>query len=911
MAVTCLRQPLAVLQKTLSRPRQRAQQVFQRTCSVEALLAGPRVSPDVRRIVDSLLSHGREVSAADAEILFQVTGDDLAVLARAANEVRRSTVGGEVTYVVNRNINFTNVCVKRCGFCAFSRTGVDHEGYYLPPQEVLRRAGEAEAMGATEVCIQAGLPPNMAGSLYADLCRSIKAKHPLLHIHAFSPEEVIWGVSRSGRSVKDFLLELKAAGVGSLPGTSAEILDNDLRRRVAKGRLSVEQWVDVVKTAHSIGLPTTSTMMFGFCETPRQLARHLVLLRDLQKQAQAGSGAAFTEFVPLGFVAAEAPLWKKAGQLSVRPGPTGAEVLRAHAVARLVFHPQLPGGIRNIQVSWVKEGLKMAQLLLDAGANDLGGTLMNESISTAAGSRHGQLAKPSELRRLVWETGPDRSVAERTTTYEIRRRFENPTSTSWEAIAAAESLAAKSLDLQACSEARVNGALQPLEEVGDAADTFGSFHGLVRSDGFRFKKTQRVREHRPLTGGVRESQDQPHCRGFASVPSARRFFAGNGLADHLTSSNGARSVTYSPSFTLVPTYECFNVCTYCNFRKNVTKTGRDWLSDDDAEARLKQLLPEPGLNKSDTPQVVEILVMSGEVHPQALNRAAWLDRAESICSLALELGFLPHTNIGPLDRSEMARLAAVNASMGLMLEQTASSLRKQGGVHRFAPSKEPSLRIAQLRQAGELRVPFTTGILVGIGETPAERLHTLEVIAKIAEEFGHVQEVIIQPHSMGSTQRLRPGSEDSNEVLYGAESIAALPSLVRAARAMLPAAVEIQVPPNLFLHGGGKACPQTISSSPGWEVLIECLEAGASDLGGISPRDEVNPDFQFPLVQVLESALAKEGFHLSPRLPVYSQHFSWLPERVQSVLQRRLLAEPSVEDAGLLGMKQSTVLATV
>ncbi|CAE7560672.1 cofH [Symbiodinium natans] len=610
------------------------------------------VRPEVGRILESALGN-HEISATDAEVLFRTTGAELPALARVADELRAQTVGGEVTYVRNRNINFTNVCVKRCGFCAFSRTGIDHEGYFLPVDEILRRAGEAHALGATEVCIQAGLPPDMDGSLYPTIARALKSEYPSLHIHAFSPEEVLWGAKRSRCSVEEYLLRLQEAGVGSLPGTSAEILDDALRQQVAKGRLSVSQWVEVISTAHRLGLPTTATMMFGFCETPKQLASHFVLLRDIQKRAQAAGQRGFTEFVPLGFVASEAPIWKASESIRVRPGPTGAEVLRAHAVARLMLNPALPGGVRNLQVSWVKEGFRMAQLMLNAGANDLGGTLMNESISTAAGAQYGQLAKPSELRRLVWELG-GRSVAERRTTYDIVQRFESPASDSWECLAEAETRA----------ESREAPA-KSLEEVADSADTFGSFHRLIASPNFRF------REQRKPTSTALGEAIAPSMPGSG----ARRFFA----------SPAMRVVTYSPSYTMVPSYECFNACTYCNFRSPVTKEGQDWMSD--AAARKK--LTAPGLAT-----VEEILVMAGEVHPAAPNRAAWVQRAESICLLALEYGFLPHTNIGPLSREEMQRLAAVNASMGLMLEQAAPL-----PVHRFAPSKQPSIRLDQLRQA--------------------------------------------------------------------------------------------------------------------------------------------------------------------------------------------------------------------
>ena len=771
----------------------------------------------------------KEISCEDAEILFQATGPDLLSLAQAADEMRSRSVGPEVTYVVNRNINFTNVCVKRCGFCAFSRTGVDHEGYFLPLDEILRRADEAKHLGATEVCIQAGLPPNMEGSLYESITRSIKERHPDIHIHAFSPEEILWGAKCSNTSVHDFLLRLKDSGVDSLPGTSAEILDNDLRKAVAKGRLSVEEWIHVVSTAHSLGFPTTSTMMFGFCESPQHLARHLVLLRDIQKKAQKSHQIGFTEFVPLGFVSAEAPMWKKAGSLPVRPGPTGAEVLRAHAVARLVFNPKLPGGIRNIQVSWVKEGFKTAQLMLLAGANDLGGTLMNESISTAAGAQHGQLAKPAELRRLVWEL--DRPVAQRTTSYHILRRFENPVAgPSWEGISEAEMVTA---ELDAAS-----------------AGQFGSFHQLIASPKYRFK---------PPSSKASRPRTSPSSRSFSSWSVGE--------------SQKGRTITYSPSYTLVPTYECFNVCSYCNFRKNVTKKG-DWMSNESARKKLLSL------NGVD-----EILVMAGEVHPQAPNRQAWVERAASICSLALDYGFLPHTNIGPLSRTEMQRLFAVNASMGLMLETT-TALNHPGAVHQFAPSKEPSLRIAQIRQAGELAVPFTTGLLIGIGESHSDRLKALEVLASLAEEFQHLQEVILQPHSLGSNQKLKPGIKGtkgtSADVLFGSDAIAELPKLVKAARSILPPEVQIQVPPNLFLDSF-----DSFDSSGGWETLLECLENGAGDLGGISPRDEVNPDFSFPIIPQLRAALKKEGYNLEQRLPVYPQHQSWLSSRVQEVVLER------------------------
>ncbi|CAK9050418.1 unnamed protein product [Durusdinium trenchii] len=591
--------------------------------------------------------------------------------------MRSRAVGGEVTYVVNRNINFTNVCVKRCGFCAFSRTGgKSDEGYFLPLEEILRRATEAQELGATEVCVQAGLPPNMQGSLYETIAKAIKHRHPDLHLHAFSPEEVLWGAKRSNLAIRDYLLKLKDAGVDSLPGTSAEILDNELRAQVSKGRISVEEWIHVVSTAHSLGFPTTSTMMFGFCESPRHVANHLILLRDLQKRAQESSQGGFTEFVPLGFVASEAPMWRSepagpeaedAGDFAtpqlprVRPGPTGVELLRTHAVARLVFNPFLPGGIRNIQVSWVKEGFKVAQLLLACGANDLGGTLMNESISTAAGATHGQLARPKDLQNLVWSLGdPARSVAQRSTCYEIVRRFQNP------AVIVGSSLSEEQGEMS-------HSALDVVD-----AKSFGSFHQLISSPDHRFaskRASKRVTTNTTTTGlgGVRgvHLARTGNARHFSSEPDCMDGCVRDPLKNQETSlsSVSRRRITYSPSFTLVPTFECFNLCTYCNFRKNITKSG-DWMDEATARAKLK-------LHQSSGVQ--EILVMAGEVHPRASNRNQWVGRAESLCSLALDYGFLPHTNIGPLSRSEMSRLFALNASMGLMLE-TVSSLNGHGEV---------------------------------------------------------------------------------------------------------------------------------------------------------------------------------------------------------------------------------------
>jgi 7,8-didemethyl-8-hydroxy-5-deazariboflavin synthase CofH subunit len=419
------------------------------TVALDRLLGG--VDPAVARILDRALS-GAEVTVDEAEILLGASGRELAVLMASADQLRRETVGDLVTYVVNRNINFTNVCIKGCGFCAFSRDFREEEGYFLPEEEIVRRAREAWDLGATEVCVQAGLPPKMDGDLYIRLTRALKTAVPGLHIHGFSPEEVLYGSIRSGRSIREYLEELKAAGVGSLPGTAAEILDDDLRNRIAPGRIRTAQWIEVITAAHELGIPTTSTMMFGHAETRAHQARHLVLLRDLQRRS-----GGFTEFVPLSFVHTEAPMWRTHPVPGLRPGPTGMEVFRVHATARIVLNRAIP----NLQVSWVKEGPRVAQLLLAAGANDLGGTLINESISTAAGAGYGQLVPPVELRRLIRDVG--RTPAERSTTYQVRRVFDQPEGDRREA-----------LDVAAAEPGR-----------------FGSYHELVKMDRYRYRHAQR------------------------------------------------------------------------------------------------------------------------------------------------------------------------------------------------------------------------------------------------------------------------------------------------------------------------------------------------------------------------------------------------------------------------------------
>jgi FO synthase subunit 2 len=422
--------------------------------SLESLLKN--VDPVIAATLDAALS-GKDIGVDEAVMLFDCTGLEMNLLVAVADELRHQTVGDNVTYVVNRNINFTNVCIKQCGFCAFSRDFREEEGYFLPNEEIVRRAKEAASLGATEVCIQAGLPPKMDGNLYPEICRAVKKDLPDIHIHAFSPEEVLYGAVRSETPIHDYLKMLKEAGVGSLPGTAAEILYQPLRDVISPGRINVEDWVSIIKQAHLLGIPTTSTIMYGHIETSRHKAEHIALLRDIQKETHG-----FTEFVPLSFVHTEAPMYSHNSVQGIRAGADGNEVIKMHAVARIMLNNHIP----NIQVSWVKEGARMSQLLLSAGANDFGGTLINESISTAAGAQHGQLMKPREIRQLIRSSG--RIPAQRSTTYKLLKVFKDERSEQDSALDAADS------------------------------SSFGSYHQLVKLDKFRFKdakKQQQLHHH--------------------------------------------------------------------------------------------------------------------------------------------------------------------------------------------------------------------------------------------------------------------------------------------------------------------------------------------------------------------------------------------------------------------------------
>jgi FO synthase len=350
---------------------------------------------------------GRRLDEDEIVRLFSARDADYHRVTTAADELRQAVSGDVVRYVVNRNINYTNICYYRCKFCAFSK-GKTHEAlrgtpYDLDWDEIVRRAQEAWDRGATEVCLQGGIHPDYTGATYIGICKAIKAAVPGMHVHAFSPLEVTQGAATLGRSLSEFLAELKAAGLGTLPGTAAEILDDEIRAIICPDKINTAQWVAVARAAHALGLRTTSTIMYGHVESPLNWARHLLVLRDLQ--AETGG---FTEFVPLPFVHMEAPMYLRG---LARKGPTLREAVLMHAVGRLALHPL----ITNIQTSWVKMGPEGAAMCLNAGANDMGGTLMNESISRAAGTQHGQEYSPEAMEALI--SGIGRVPIQRDTLY--------------------------------------------------------------------------------------------------------------------------------------------------------------------------------------------------------------------------------------------------------------------------------------------------------------------------------------------------------------------------------------------------------------------------------------------------------------------------------------------------------------
>ena len=349
---------------------------------------------------------GERLDEADLVALFRADGPDVARIATAADTLRREVAGEVITYVINRNINYTNICLYRCTFCAFSKGGTrDLRGpaYLLSEEEVGRRAAEAVARGATEVCMQGGIHPHFDGNTYRRLLDAVRAAAPFVHIHAFSPLEIAHGALTLGLPLASYLGQLKAAGLSTLPGTAAEILDDEVRAIICPDKITTREWLNVMRAAHGVGLRTTATIMFGHVDTYEHWARHLLAIRDLQ--AETGG---FTEFVPLPFVHMEAPMWRKG---KARSGPSFRETLLMHAIARLVLHPLVP----NIQASWVKMGPTGVVQALRAGANDLGGTLMDESITRAAGGTNGQLCGVEQMRAIAAEAG--RPLHERTTIY--------------------------------------------------------------------------------------------------------------------------------------------------------------------------------------------------------------------------------------------------------------------------------------------------------------------------------------------------------------------------------------------------------------------------------------------------------------------------------------------------------------
>jgi FO synthase len=364
-----------------------------------------RLTPNLRSSLERILEtqDGSGLSLEESSVLANAEGDDLLGLLVAANTLRRELAGNIVTYVVNRNINFTNICFVGCKFCAFSRGPREPDTYFLTLEEIAQRTMEASELGATEVCIQGGLPRNLPKFYYRDILRAVKNAVPQMHIHAFSPMEIAYGVELTGMSVADYLSMLRDNGLGTLPGTAAEILDDQIRHILSANKLSTAQWIDVIRTAHRCGIRTTSTLMYGHTETPEHWVRQMRLLREIQSET-----GGFTEFVPLGFVHQNTLLFH---QGLARNGPTLSEHLKVHALARIL----LAGSIPNLQVSWVKLNRQLSQLCLHAGANDYGGTLMEENISREAGATAGQYTSPEDFQSLILEIG--RIPAERNTTY--------------------------------------------------------------------------------------------------------------------------------------------------------------------------------------------------------------------------------------------------------------------------------------------------------------------------------------------------------------------------------------------------------------------------------------------------------------------------------------------------------------
>jgi 7,8-didemethyl-8-hydroxy-5-deazariboflavin synthase CofH subunit len=380
-----------------------------RTLGIGALLS--KVNGKTASIIDKAFK-GEEISVNEGEHLFNIRDlDEISALAISADEIRKEDVGDIVTYVINRNINFTNICNTYCGFCNFMAPEGDERAYFLTMEEIAQKTLEAWENGATEVCMQGGMHPDIDGNFYVELIKSVKKAVPQMHTHAFSPFEIYYGAKTLNISEENFIQMLKEAGHDTFPGTAAEVLDEEVRTVIAPRKIPTQTWIDVVRKAHKAGMRTTSTIMYGHVDKSYHWARHLGILRDIQKET-----GGFTEFVPLRFIPWNTRLFQHS-KGKVNPGPTDLDQLKMYGVSRLM----LRGWINNIQVSWVKQGPEFAQFSLTAGANDFGGTLMEEHISRAAGANHGQYFPPEEFQRLTKEIG--RIPAQRNTTYGILKLF--------------------------------------------------------------------------------------------------------------------------------------------------------------------------------------------------------------------------------------------------------------------------------------------------------------------------------------------------------------------------------------------------------------------------------------------------------------------------------------------------------
>lgn len=367
-----------------------------------------KTSPDVRQILNRCLM-SKELCTQDALTLFESSPNDLPAIQIVADLIRKREVGDKITFVNVRNINFTNVCYAGCKFCGFSRSVNSPEAWLLEIDEIVRRAVEAYKLGASEICMTGGINPKLPDTFYFDILRSIKAAVPEVHIHAFSPFEVQCGSKKTGISPDEFLKTLMSAGLDSMCGTAAEIFDHDVRKKIAPNKISTDDWIQIIKKAHRIGFPTTATIMFGHVDGPKEWVGHFDIIREIQKDT-----GGFTEFIPLGFTHSGTPLFKS-GQ--ARTGPTREEQIKMHAIARLFF----VGHIHNIQVSWVKAGDKLALEILNSGANDLGGTLMDESITRMAGGKFGESKTPEDLVNMIRSV--DRIPMRRNTLYSVLEEY--------------------------------------------------------------------------------------------------------------------------------------------------------------------------------------------------------------------------------------------------------------------------------------------------------------------------------------------------------------------------------------------------------------------------------------------------------------------------------------------------------